>query len=68
MAQDRERAGAAIEALVESFAELSSDLLETALRSDMDVQVLGGYGVTPEELYGEAMRLWQTRLRSIGFV
>jgi ribonucleotide reductase beta subunit family protein with ferritin-like domain len=68
MAQDRERASAAIETLVESFAQLSTDMLETALESDMDVQVLGGYGVTPEEFYGEAMRLWQTRLRSIGFV
>ena len=30
-------------------------------------QVLAGYGVDAEEFYTEAMRFWQTRLRSIGF-
>ena len=34
----------------------------------MDSQVLAGYGVDAEGFYAEAMRLWQIRLRSIGYL
>ena len=52
---------------VEYFADLSSGL-ETALAGGMDTQVMSGYGVEAEEFYAVAMRFWQTRLRSIGFI
>jgi ribonucleotide reductase beta subunit family protein with ferritin-like domain len=68
MAQDRDRAEAAITEFVEYFGELASDLLETAISDDMDSQVLAGYGVEAQGFYAEAMRLWQVRLRSIGFL
>ena len=34
----------------------------------MDTQVLAGYGVDARGFYAEAMRLWQMRLRSIGYL
>ena len=68
LAADRERATAVIGEVVEYFADLSSSLLETALQDSMDSQVLAGYGVEAEGFYAEAMRLWNIRLRSIGFL
>ena len=68
MAEDRGHAMEVIGEVVEEFAELADSLLETALSGGMDSQVLAGYGVEAEGFYGEAMRLWQLRLRSIGFL
>lgn len=68
LAADRERAGDVVERFVEDFAELSTGLLEVAQSGGMDSQVLSGYGVEAEGFYAEAMRLWQIRLRSIGFL
>jgi ribonucleotide reductase beta subunit family protein with ferritin-like domain len=68
MAADREHATEVIGEVVESFADMSLGLLQTALTGGMDSQVLGGYGVDAEGFYAEAMRLWQIRLRSIGFL
>jgi ribonucleoside-diphosphate reductase beta chain len=68
MAEDREHALAVVGDVVDEFAELADSLLETALAGGMDSQVVAGYGVEPEGFYAEAMRLWQLRLRSIGFL
>jgi ribonucleotide reductase beta subunit family protein with ferritin-like domain len=68
MAGDRKRTTTAVEEIVEGFAELATSLLETAHAGDMNDQVLGGYGVGPDGFYAEAMRLWQIRLRSIGYL
>ncbi len=68
MARDRQRAFDAITDVVEEFAELADSLLETAVSGQMDSQVVAGYGVDPTGFYAEAMRLWQLRLRSIGYL
>jgi hypothetical protein len=68
MAADREHATAVVGEVVEFFGDLAAELLETALAGGMDSQVLAGYGVDAEGFYAEAMRLWHTRLRSIGFL
>jgi ribonucleotide reductase beta subunit family protein with ferritin-like domain len=68
MARDREHAFEVITDVVEEFAELADSLLETAISGQMDSQVVAGYGVEPAGFYGEAMRLWQLRLRSIGYL
>ncbi len=68
MARDREGAFAAITDVVEEFADLADNLLETAVSGQMDSQVAAGYGVDPTGFYAEAMRLWQLRLRSIGYL
>jgi ribonucleoside-diphosphate reductase beta chain len=68
MAQDRERTMAAVDDVVEEFTELAASLLDTALADRMDSQVLSGYGVDSQGFYAEAMRLWQLRLRSIGYL
>ena len=68
MAEDEANAREVITDFVEYFADLSSGLLDTALAGGMDTQVLSGYGVEAEEFYAVAMRFWQTRLRSIGFI
>jgi ribonucleotide reductase beta subunit family protein with ferritin-like domain len=67
LTRDRERATAVVIEIAEAFGELATSLLETALAGGMDSQVLAGYGVEAEGFYAEAMRLWQIRLRSIGF-
>lgn len=67
MSEDRDHATEVISELVEEFAELASGLLEAALAGGMNSQVLSGYGVEPEGFQREALRLWQIRLRSIGF-
>jgi ribonucleotide reductase beta subunit family protein with ferritin-like domain len=68
LAEDRDHATEVIADVVEEFAELADSLLETALSGGMDPQVMAGYGVEAEGFYAEAMRLWQLRLRSIGFL
>jgi len=67
MTEDQEHTTEVISELVEEFAELATSLLEAALARGMDSQVLSGYGVEPEGFQREALRLWQIRLRSIGF-
>jgi ribonucleotide reductase beta subunit family protein with ferritin-like domain len=67
MTSDREQATAVIGEVVDFFGELAAELLETALAGGMDMQVLTGYGVDATGFYTEAMRLWQLRLRSIGY-
>jgi ribonucleoside-diphosphate reductase beta chain len=68
MTEDREHAIDVIEEFVDDFTRLAGRLLHEALAGGMDSQVLAGYGVDAEQFYGEAMRLWHTRLRSIGFL
>ncbi len=68
MAEDREHTVAVIEEFVDDFTGLAGRLLQTALAGGMSTQVMAGYGVDAESFYAEAMRLWHTRLRSIGFL
>ena len=68
MAEDRNHTMEVVGDVVEEFAELADGLLETALSGGMDPQVLAGYGIEAAGFYAEAMRLWQLRLRSIGFL
>ncbi len=67
MREDPERAREVIGEAVEEFAELATRLLGAAAGS-MDDLVRSGYGVEPADFYGEAMRLLDLRLRSIGFL
>jgi ribonucleotide reductase beta subunit family protein with ferritin-like domain len=60
-----ERASAVVWEVIDRFAKVTADLLETAKRS-MGELVEAGYGVSPELFYDEAMRLMRLRLRSIG--
>jgi ribonucleotide reductase beta subunit family protein with ferritin-like domain len=64
--QDPERSRAVISAVIDNFSELAGRLLATA-NDGMESLVTAGYGVEPEGFYGEAMRLLQLRLHSIGF-
>jgi ribonucleoside-diphosphate reductase beta chain len=68
MAEDRAHSMEVVEQVVEHFTSLAGELLQTALSGGMDAQVLSGYGVEAEGFYAEAMRLWQIRLRSIGYL
>ena len=68
LADDRDQAVAAVDEVVEEFGALATRLLETALSDGMDTQVLAGYGTDARGFYEEAMRLWQMRLRSIGYL
>jgi ribonucleoside-diphosphate reductase beta chain len=68
MTEDREHTIDVVEEFVDDFAGLAARLLQNALADGMDSQVLAGYGVEAERFYEEAMRLWHTRLRSIGFL
>jgi ribonucleotide reductase beta subunit family protein with ferritin-like domain len=52
--------------VVAHFAEVAAELLSVA-QGSMDKLVVSGYGTEPEAFYGEAMRLLQLRMRSIGF-
>jgi ribonucleotide reductase beta subunit family protein with ferritin-like domain len=52
--------------VVGHFAEVAAELLALA-QGSMDDLVVAGYGTEPEAFYGEAMRLLQLRMRSIGF-
>lgn len=68
MTEDREHTMEVIEEFVDDFTALAARLLQNALADGMDSQVLAGYGVEAERFYTQAMRFWQTRLRSIGFL
>jgi ribonucleotide reductase beta subunit family protein with ferritin-like domain len=68
LAEDRDRAIAVVDQVIEDFGTLAARLLETATEAGMDTQVLGGYGTDARGFYDEAMRLWQLRLRSIGYL
>jgi ribonucleoside-diphosphate reductase beta chain len=68
MTEDREHTLEVVEEFVDDFTALAARMLQNALDDGMDSQVLAGYGVEAEQFYSEAMRLWQTRLRSIGFL
>lgn len=67
MREDPERAREVIGEAVEEFTELATRLLGAAAGS-MDDLVRSGYGVEAADFYGEAMRLLDLRLRSIGFL
>jgi hypothetical protein len=67
VARDRQHALAAVGEVVDDFATVAGELLETA-NEGMGSLVLAGYGVEPAGFYAEAMRLLQLRLRSIGFL
>jgi ribonucleotide reductase beta subunit family protein with ferritin-like domain len=62
-----ERARAVVGHIVEVFAALTSSLVLEA-RGEMEELVRSGYGVDPDGFYAEVMRLWELRLRSIGFL
>lgn len=68
LAEDRDRALPVVSEIIEGFAELAADLYEKALGGAMDQQVLAGYGVEIDGFYEEAMRLFQLRMRSIGYI
>lgn len=65
--EDRERAEGIVNHMIEEMAAFSTSMFETALAEDMDEQLLAGYGVDADGFYAEAMRLWDLRMRSIGF-
>jgi ribonucleotide reductase beta subunit family protein with ferritin-like domain len=68
LAQDRDHAIAVVNEVIEEFGALATRLLETAMAGGMDTQVLAGYGTDARGFYEEAMRLWQMRLRSVGYL
>lgn len=67
VAAGRERGLGVVGEVIEEFAAVAADLLETA-STGMRELVLAGYGVEPEGFHAEAMRLLRIRLRSIGFL
>jgi ribonucleoside-diphosphate reductase beta chain len=68
MAEEPTVTSAAVEDVVEDFTPKAGVLLQTALSGGLDEQVRTGYGVEADAFYTEAMRLWNTRLRSIGYL
>jgi ribonucleotide reductase beta subunit family protein with ferritin-like domain len=67
MKRDPDRTRALVGEIVEDFSAIATGLLATANESMGDL-VRSGYGVEPDDFYGEAMRLTGLRLRSIGYV
>lgn len=57
-----------VDAILDEFAIVASNALETALGADMHDQVIAGYGVEPVGFYEEAIRLLQIRMRSVGYL
>ena len=57
-----------VDAILDEFAIVASNALETALGADMHEQVIAGYGVEPVGFYEEAIRLLQIRMRSVGYL
>jgi hypothetical protein len=57
-----------VDAILDEFGILASNMLETALAGEMHEQVVAGYGVEPVGFYEEAIRLLQIRMRSIGYL
>jgi ribonucleotide reductase beta subunit family protein with ferritin-like domain len=68
MARDPEHARAVVAEVIDEFTDVAVSLLGAAQREDMAELVRAGYGVEPEGFYGEAMRLLDLRLRSIGYL
>ena len=66
VAEDGERARAAIDDCLEQFGQLAAQGLELGKAGLEDV-LATGYGVDAEAFHAEAMRLLQLRLRSIGY-
>jgi ribonucleotide reductase beta subunit family protein with ferritin-like domain len=66
VAEDGERARAAIDDCLEQFGQLAAQGLELGKAGLEDV-LATGYGADAEAFHGEAMRLLQLRLRSIGY-
>ena len=67
MAADASRTRELIGEVIEEFADVAASLLHAA-NDDLAELVRSGYGVEPGGFYGEAMRLLDLRLRSIGFL
>jgi hypothetical protein len=67
MRADPERTQVLVGEVIEEFAALAGTLLSVA-NEGMSGLVRSGYGVGPEGFYGEAMRLVDVRLRSIGLL
>jgi ribonucleotide reductase beta subunit family protein with ferritin-like domain len=65
-AADPEHTYAVVGEVFGYFSQVAAEMLETAQASMGDL-VRAGYGTEPDEFYGEAMRLLQLRMRSIGF-
>jgi ribonucleotide reductase beta subunit family protein with ferritin-like domain len=65
-AADPDRTYAVVAEVVGYFTDVAAEMLDTANESMADL-VVAGYGADPAEFYGEAMRLLQLRMRSIGF-
>jgi ribonucleotide reductase beta subunit family protein with ferritin-like domain len=65
MADDRERTVAALVGSVEEFVSLAERGLE--LGKGLEDVLRDGYGVDSKAFYAEAMRLFNIRMRSIGF-
>jgi ribonucleotide reductase beta subunit family protein with ferritin-like domain len=68
MAADRHNTTEVVDEVVAEFGAFAAQLLETALAGGMDSRVLAGYGTDARGFYEEAMRLWQIRLRSMGYL
>src|SRR5262245_12630943 len=67
MAADPDRTRELVAEVIEEFTEVAAALLESTSPELADL-ARTGYGVEPDGFYGEAMRLLDLRLRSIGFV
>jgi ribonucleotide reductase beta subunit family protein with ferritin-like domain len=67
MTADPERTRELIGEVIEEFTEIAASLL-AATNDELAELARTGYGVEPEGFYGEAMRLLELRLRSIGFL
>jgi hypothetical protein len=67
MAADPERTRALVAEVIEEFTDVAAALLESTSPELADL-ARTGYGVEPDGFYGEAMRLLELRLRSIGFL
>ena len=65
-AADPDRTYAVVAEVVGYFASVARELLDTA-NADMSGLVTAGYGADPARFYGEAMRLLEKRMHSIGF-
>ena len=66
MQRDRELTFAAVTDVVEEFGRLAERGLEFG--RDLEEELRDGYGVDSNAFYAEAMRLFQIRLRSIGYL
>ncbi len=65
---EKEEARGWVDAILDEFAMVASNMHEAAFAADMHDQVIAGYGVEPTGFYEEAIRLLQVRMRSIGYL